>query len=64
MTTFHRLFGDADGDRDVDAVDQIALDAAFGQTDGPSLASFDFDRDGDVDAADRAQFSRRFGRVI
>jgi Bacterial Ig domain/IPT/TIG domain len=64
VTAFHRLFGDADGDRDVEAEDQIAFEAAVGQTDGLSLATFDFDRDGNVDAADRTRFNRRFGRVI
>ncbi|HKB01684.1 MAG TPA: Ig-like domain-containing protein, partial [Gemmataceae bacterium] len=64
VTTFHRLFGDVDGDRDVDATDRTAFEAAFGQTDGLSLATFDFDRDGDVDAADRTQFDRRIGHVI
>jgi hypothetical protein len=64
VTAFHRLFGDADGDRDLDAADQAAFDAAIGQTDGLSLATFDFDRDGDVDAADRTQFDKRFGRTV
>jgi hypothetical protein len=64
VTTFHRLFGDADGDRDVDALDQTAFNLAFGQSDAVSLASFDFNRDGDVDTADRNQFNKRFGRSI
>jgi Bacterial Ig domain len=64
VTSFHRFFGDADGDRAVDDADRTAFDAAFGQTDATSLATFDFDRDGDVDAADRTQFDRRFGRAI
>ena len=64
VTTFSRLFGDADGNHTVDAADQAAFDAAFGQTDALSLATFDFDHDGDVDAADRTQFNRRFGKTI
>jgi len=64
VTTFHRFFGDWDGDRDVDAADQTAFNAAFGQTDGASLSTFDFRRDGDVDATDRNQFNKRFGRTI
>jgi len=64
VTTFHRLFGDSDGNHTVDAVDQAAFDAAFGQTDGLSLGTFDFDHDGDVDAADRTQFSKRVGRTM
>jgi predicted outer membrane repeat protein len=56
----HRLFGDADGDGDVDAADFAALRGAFG---GASVA-FDFDGDGDVDAADFGQFRARFGTSI
>lgn len=48
VQSLHRLFGDADGDRDVDAGDFGAFRAAFG---GPSIA-FAFDNDGDVDAED------------
>ena len=42
---FHRLYGDADGDRDVDATDQPAFQAALGQTDPAALSTFDFNRD-------------------
>jgi len=63
-SSFHRLFGDSDGDRDVDATDQAAFNAAFGHTDAASLATFDFDRDGDVDAMDRNRFNKRFGTRI
>ena len=61
---FHRLFGDSDGNRTIDATDRVAFDAAFGQTDAASLATFDYDHDGDVDATDQMQFDRRFGRRI
>jgi hypothetical protein len=54
---FHRFFGDADGDRDVDALDQVAFL-------GGNLSTFDFDNDGDVDAADQLQFNKRLGRKI
>jgi hypothetical protein len=64
VNSFHRLFGDSDGDRDVDATDQAAFNAAFGHTDAASLATFDFDRDGDVDANDRNRFNKRFGTSI
>jgi hypothetical protein len=56
----HRLFGDADGDGDVDAADFAAFRSAFG---GASIV-FDFDGDGDVDAADFGQFRARFGMSI
>ena len=41
-----------------------AFEAAFGQIDAASLATFDYNRDGDVDAGDRTQFNRRLGRTI
>ena len=64
VKTFHRFFGDADGDRDVDAADRTAFLAAMGQTTPAALSTFDFDGDGDVDAADQTQFGRRYGRRI
>jgi hypothetical protein len=56
-----RLFGDIDGDGDVDAQDFGAFRAAFG---GTSNLAFDFDGDGDVDAQDFGQFRSRFGASI
>jgi hypothetical protein len=56
-----RLFGDADGDGDVDAQDFGAFRAAFG---GTSNLAFDFDGDGDVDAQDFGQFRARFGSSV
>jgi len=61
---FHRLFGDSDGDRDVDGTDQTAFNSALGLTDNVSLATFDYDHDGDVDASDQTQLSLRFGVTI
>jgi hypothetical protein len=59
---FHRLFGDADGDGDVDRQDREAFRAAFGTTAGEPgyLWYFDFDGDGDVGGRDNGQFHRRF----
>jgi hypothetical protein len=64
LTKFHRFFGDADGDRDVDASDKAAFEAAFGQIDAASLATFDCDNDGDVDVLDRIKFNGRYRRRI
>jgi hypothetical protein len=64
VTTFHRYFGDADGDRDVDAADQAAFDAAFGQTDAASLATFDVNNNKSIGAVDRTEFNKRFGHTI
>jgi len=57
----HRLFGDADGDGDVDAADFAALRGTFG---GGLSVAFDFDGDGDVDAADFGQLRARFGMSV
>jgi len=56
-----RIFGDNDGDGDVDAADFGAFRAAFG---GTGNLAFDFDGDGDVDAADFGQFRGRFGSSV
>ena len=48
VANFHRLFGDFDGDKDVDDADVAAFRAAFGTS---SLAF-----DADVDAADFGRF--------
>lgn len=61
VVTFHRLFGDADGDRDVDIADFAAFRGAFNYT---SNLSFDSDGDGDVDLNDFAQFRQRFGQSL
>ncbi|MEM6473324.1 MAG: cadherin repeat domain-containing protein, partial [Planctomycetota bacterium] len=66
VDSFHRYFGDVDGDRDVDARDfrgfretyrKSAVDAAFDEL-------FDFDNDGDVDARDFREFRARYRTSI
>jgi hypothetical protein len=66
VLAFHRLFGDADGDRDVDASDFAALRGTFGRapSDSAYRAYFDSDGDNDVDATDFAAFRTRFGVTI
>jgi arylsulfate sulfotransferase len=61
---FHRLFGDSDGDGDVDSLDRDRFRSAYGTTaaDAGYLWYFDLDGDGDVDGHDSGQFSRRFGQ--
>jgi hypothetical protein len=65
-TTIHRLFGDADGDKEVDNADFFQFRTTFGLSAGQPgfLAYFDFDADGDVDNADFFQFRPRFGSVL
>jgi hypothetical protein len=64
VDAFHRLFGDSDGDHDVDCVDRDLFRSAFGKSIGDTgyLWYFDFDGDGDVDGLDNGEFSRRFGQ--
>lgn len=58
---FHRLFGDADGDRSISSADFAAFRNVF----GTSVASFfDFDGDGNIGASDFAEFRKRFGLMI
>src|SRR5262245_33467436 len=59
-----RLFGDSDGDGDVDWLDRDVFRSAFGQSIGDTgyLWYLDFDGDGDVDGLDNGEFSRRFGQ--
>jgi hypothetical protein len=59
-----RLFGDSDGDGDVDGLDRDLFRSAFNKSAGEAgyLWYFDFDGDGDVDGLDNGQFNRRFGQ--
>jgi hypothetical protein len=59
--SFHRLFGDADGNGSITAADFSAFRLAYGTT-GPSW--FDFDHDGQVSAADFNQFRLRYGVTL
>lgn len=61
---FHRLFGDSDGDGDVDHLDRGLFRPAKGTTaaDAGYLWYFDSDGDGDVDGLDNGRFNRRFGQ--
>ncbi len=64
VDAFFRLFGDSDGDRDVDWLDRDVFGSSFSMNGDPAdyLWYFDFDGDGDVDGLDNGQFNRRFGR--
>jgi hypothetical protein len=61
---FFRLFGDSDGDHDVDWLDRNLFGSAITKNAGVAgyLWYFDFDFDGDVDGLDNGQFNRRFGQ--
>ena len=62
-TTFHRLFGDVNGSRNVNNADYLSFRGAFGKTssDPAYNAAFDFDNSGVINNADYLQFRSRFG---
>lgn len=66
VDAFFRYFGDSDGDRDVDDLDYVLFDRAFGTQAGDPdyLGYFDFGGDGDVDDTDFFQFLERYGKVL
>jgi hypothetical protein len=59
--SFHRLFGDANGDRSVNSLDFAAFRSSFGTA---NSLFFDADGDGNVGANDFAEFRKRFGVSI
>lgn len=63
---FFRLFGDSDGDRDVDSADRDRFRAwrKKSQAGVGYHYMFDADLDHDIDAADATQFNARFGTRI
>jgi hypothetical protein len=60
---FFRLFGDTDGDGDVDDTDFDAMLSSFHKSRGDAgfLWYLDYESDGDVDGLDMAQFNQRRG---
>ncbi|QDV46619.1 hypothetical protein Enr13x_65280 [Stieleria neptunia] len=63
---FFRLFGDTDGDRDVDGQDYGRFGLSFLQPMGVSAfeESLDVDGDGDVDGQDYGRFGQRFLKTL
>ena len=65
---FFRLFGDIDGDRDVDALDNAQFKPTLNSTlvAKPTIykAEFDFDGDGDIDALDNLRFRQNLNKTI
>ena len=64
--TFHRLFGDGDGDRDVDMADYLALRAVLGTSAGdePFRAEFDADGDDTLGESDVLELRANFHRLF
>ncbi|MCA9139068.1 MAG: cadherin repeat domain-containing protein, partial [Planctomycetales bacterium] len=63
---FFRLFGDSDGDRDVDGLDYGRLALAFLKSIGQQgfNSAFDFDGDGDVDGRDYGRLEQQFLKTL
>jgi hypothetical protein len=64
--TFHRLFGDINGNGKVTVSDYIQFDKTFGLSisDKGFVGAFDYNQDGKITATDYIQFDRRFGASI
>ncbi|HWE97915.1 MAG TPA: dockerin type I domain-containing protein [Tepidisphaeraceae bacterium] len=62
--TFHRLFGDLNGDQRVNAVDYGMFTAAFGSTSTKAnyVVYFDLNHDGRINAIDYGLFAADFGK--
>ncbi len=63
---FHRLFGDVNGDRTVNAADFAQFRGTFGSAGGDVAyrGFFDYDGDGTINAFDFGQFRNRFGVTL
>jgi hypothetical protein len=66
VVRFFRLFGDSDGDGDVDRRDLAAFLGLFGRRIGgsPTQSFFDYDGNGVIDFGDFRQFLQRFWRYV
>jgi hypothetical protein len=62
---FHRLFGDVDGNKVVNALDAARFQNSYGRFASDPLfnEAFDYDGNGVIDALDLTQFNKRTGRV-
>jgi fibronectin type 3 domain-containing protein len=63
-TTFHRLYGDIDGNKTVNSADYFKFKAAFGSIAGQANfnSNFDFDANGKINSSDYFKFKANFGR--
>jgi hypothetical protein len=63
-TTFHRLYGDVDGNGTINSADYFKFKTAFGSTAGQTNfnSDFDFDGNGKINSSDYFKFKVNFGR--
>ena len=66
VTNFHRFYGDANGDANVDIFDQGRFALTYGLTSGQAgfLSYFDKNGDGTIDILDFGQFAIRLFTVL
>ena len=66
VITFHRLFGDVNGDATVSSSDEAAFNAAYGSLLGEPAynPAFDYNGDGEIAGADLAAFTANAGKSI
>ena len=64
ILTFHRLFGDIDGNGTVNSADYFQFKKAFGSATGSALydPNLDFDGNGIINSSDYFRFKANFGR--
>jgi len=65
LWTFHRLFGDSDGNRIVNALDYARLKNSFARSSSDPLFNSAFDYEGNslINALDLARFRQRYGLI-
>ncbi len=66
VTSLHRMYGDSNGDKKVDALDLFAFAGTFGKKRGDAgyIDYFDSNNDGAVDALDLFAFAGNFGKTL
>ncbi len=60
--TFFRLYGDYDGDANVNSIDRSKFESALNTKVGQAgyLACFDYNGDGIINSTDSVQFNKRY----
>jgi hypothetical protein len=66
VTNFHRMYGDANGDAQIDGADFSAFSSTYGLngTQFGFLAFFDLNGDGQIDGFEFSNFSGRYNTIL